>query len=286
MSTGKLVIRRYRRKKKNGLEKSLTAGMLGVCILFSTGFTNGNRNVTVNADGASVTFQTKYTSPELILNQAGIKMNHHDEYTLQKHDSKREEITVHRAVPVTLHYQGQNTEVYTSKQTVGDALKDLGYTKDAYEADLDPETKITSNLKISITDIPQKPVEKVPDPVWIPAENSEPVAPAYSEAPVVYTEMGPVGYAAAMTMEATAYLPTDGSATGITATGVAAQRGIVAVDPDVIPLGTSVYIPGYGVALAADTGGAINGHRIDLCMESYDEAMQFGRRDVTVYVLQ
>ena len=64
-----------------------------------------------------------------------------------------------------------------------------------------------------------------------------------------------------------------------------AQYGIAAVDTDVIPLGTRLYIPGYGEAIAADTGGAIVGDRIDLCMESYSEAMAFGRRDVTVYVL-
>ena len=87
-------------------------------------------------------------------------------------------------------------------------------------------------------------------------------------------------------MEATAYLPTDGSAEGLTAMGIPATYGIVAVDPDVIPLGSRVYIPGYGEALAADTGGAIYGYRIDLCMESYDEAMDFGRRNVTVFVLK
>ena len=92
-------------------------------------------------------------------------------------------------------------------------------------------------------------------------------------------------YTAVMSMEATAYLPTDGSAEGITATGVPATYGIVAVDPSVIPLGTRVYIPGYGVALAADTGGAIIGYCIDLCMESYEECMNFGRRNITVYVL-
>jgi len=51
---------------------------------------------------------------------------------------------------------------------------------------------------------------------------------------------------------------------GITATGVPVDRGIVAVDPSVIPLGTEVYIPGYGYAIAADTGGAIRGNMIDL----------------------
>ena len=58
------------------------------------------------------------------------------------------------------------------------------------------------------------------------------------------------------------------------------------MDPNVIPLGTRLYIPGYGMAIAADTGGAIRGHKIDLLMESYGEAMEFGRRSVEVYVLQ
>ena len=70
-----------------------------------------------------------------------------------------------------------------------------------------------------------------------------------------------------------------------TASGMPAQYGIAAVDTDVIPLGTRLYIPGYGEAIAADTGGAIYGNRIDLCMNSYGEAMNFGRRYVTVYVL-
>ena len=93
-------------------------------------------------------------------------------------------------------------------------------------------------------------------------------------------------YASVMSMEATAYLPTDGSGTGMTATGIPATYGVVAVDPGVIPLGTRLYIPGYGEAVAADTGGAINGYKIDLCMESYEECMNFGRRTITVYVLQ
>jgi 3D (Asp-Asp-Asp) domain-containing protein len=53
----------------------------------------------------------------------------------------------------------------------------------------------------------------------------------------------------------------------------------------VIPLGTRVFIPGYGVALAADTGGYIKGERIDLCIEDYNEAIQFGRRNLEVYIL-
>ena len=103
---------------------------------------------------------------------------------------------------------------------------------------------------------------------------------------IIETVNGNLVYVEAIDMEATAYLPTDGGSAGLTATGIPATFGIVAVDPYVIPLGTRVYIPGYGEALAADTGGAICGNRIDLCMESYWQAMDFGRRMVTVFVLK
>ncbi len=92
-----------------------------------------------------------------------------------------------------------------------------------------------------------------------------------------------VGY---QQMEATAYLPADGNGDGLTATGVPAAYGVAAVDPDIIPLGTRIFVPGYGIALAADVGGAIDGHIVDLCYEDYDEAMEFGRREVEVYLLE
>lgn len=97
-----------------------------------------------------------------------------------------------------------------------------------------------------------------------------------------------VALGAAMTMIATAYTADTATAapTGYTATGILAREGVVAVDPHVIPLGTKLFVPGYGFALAADTGGAIIGNRIDLCMDSYDKAVQFGRRPVQVYVLK
>ena len=103
--------------------------------------------------------------------------------------------------------------------------------------------------------------------------------------PMVNTGYGNVPYKAVYTMEATAYIPSDGGGSGITASGIPAARGCVAVDTSVIPLGTRLFIPGYGIAIAADTGGAIYGNRVDLCMDTYGEAMAFGRRTVEVYVL-
>ena len=60
---------------------------------------------------------------------------------------------------------------------------------------------------------------------------------------------------------------------------------VIAVDPNVIPLGSKVFIPGYGEFVAGDTGGAINGTRIDIHMEDLDAAWSFGRRQMDIQIL-
>lgn len=83
-------------------------------------------------------------------------------------------------------------------------------------------------------------------------------------------------------MQATAY-----TYTGFrTATGLSPAVGMVAVDPGVIPMGSRLYIEGYGYARAADTGGAVKGNTIDLFMEEYSQCINWGRRSVKVYILQ
>ncbi len=94
----------------------------------------------------------------------------------------------------------------------------------------------------------------------------------------------PSQYKKVMTMESSAYSAADSS--GYTARGNALRRGFVSVDPSVIPLGTELFIEGYGFAIADDTGGAIRGHMIDVAMDSHYEAIQWGRRNVKVYVLK
>ena len=89
-----------------------------------------------------------------------------------------------------------------------------------------------------------------------------------------------------LTMESTAYY-----GHGITASGLKPVRnpdGIstIAVDPDVIPLGTKVYVSGYGLAIAADTGGAIKGNIIDVFLNTNEECISWGRRNVTVQILE
>ena len=95
----------------------------------------------------------------------------------------------------------------------------------------------------------------------------------------------PNKYSRVLTMQASAYSAQDPGNGNYTATGSRLKKGIVSVDPRLIPLGTRLYVEGYGYAVADDVGGAIKGHRIDLAYDSRSEALQFGRQTVKVYVL-
>lgn len=88
-----------------------------------------------------------------------------------------------------------------------------------------------------------------------------------------------------LTMQATAYWADPSWSNGWTALGLRAGQGVVAVDPSVIALGTRLFIPGYGPAIAGDTGGAIIGDRIDLGMNTGQQAIDFGERWIQVDVL-
>lgn len=99
----------------------------------------------------------------------------------------------------------------------------------------------------------------------------------------------PVNVQKEITVTATAYTANDGGISGITKTGVDlnANRNakVIAVDPSVIPLGTKVYVEGYGEATAEDTGGAIKGHKIDLFIPDKKDAFNWGVKTVKVKIL-
>lgn len=82
-----------------------------------------------------------------------------------------------------------------------------------------------------------------------------------------------------LTVDAVAY-----SLPGYTASGLPVGQGVVAVDPSVIPLGTRMFVPGYGPAVAADVGSAIQGLIIDLWFPTYEQAAAWGRKTVTITV--
>lgn len=88
-------------------------------------------------------------------------------------------------------------------------------------------------------------------------------------------------------MRSTAYTPYDGGGEGRTALGGFAGKGHAAVDPRVIPLGSIVFIEGYGYAICDDIGGAIHGNVIDVGVDTLEQAYQWGTKSrVTVYLVR
>lgn len=246
------------------------------------------------------------------------------------------QISVVRAIPITLTVGGDARPALAAANTVAGAIKVLGITAGPLDRVYpDPSTPLTAGLRITVekrgwrTWVERRPIpfgsRMVPDKelftgntivrshgkegvearsVLVQVADGRPVAVEPFAWAVVHqpvpeivavgtrTLVGPYRQflgRESMVFEATAYYPGPrnygGGVGARTATGMLAQRGVVAVDPAVIPLGTLLYIDGYGYALAADTGGAIRGKRVDLCYNTYEEAIQFGRHPVKVYIL-
>ena len=89
-----------------------------------------------------------------------------------------------------------------------------------------------------------------------------------------------------ITVSATAYSAYDPGNGPYTASGTPVRHGVIAVDPSFIPIGTRVYIPGYGEAVAEDIGGAIVGNIIDIAFDTHEEAIEFGRQELEIYILE
>jgi 3D (Asp-Asp-Asp) domain-containing protein len=92
-----------------------------------------------------------------------------------------------------------------------------------------------------------------------------------------------------ITVKATAYTASCEGCSGTTATGINLKANpnekVIAVDPAVIPLGSKVYVEGYGNAIAGDTGGAIKGNRIDVFIPAEQDAINFGVKQLKVTIL-
>jgi 3D (Asp-Asp-Asp) domain-containing protein/LysM repeat protein len=142
-----------------------------------------------------------------------------------------------------------------------------------------PQAEATTESAPGVEASAPAPVESVPAveaPAPAPAES----APAVEAAAPSPKEI---------TVEATAYTASCEGCSGITATGINLlenpNQKVISVDPSVIPLGSKVYVEGYGEAIAGDTGGAIQGNKIDVFIPSKQDAINFGRKQLKVTIL-
>lgn len=126
-----------------------------------------------------------------------------------------------------------------------------------------------------------------PNEVPVTKSESEPIEATTSQR--VETSAPPSDAERTMTVEATAYTAYCNGCSGTTANGTDLRANphlkVIAVDPRVIPLGTKVWVEGYGEAVAADTGGAIKGNKIDVFIPNKSGAYEWGRRTVTIKIL-
>ncbi|WP_456271255.1 LysM peptidoglycan-binding domain-containing protein [Bacillus sp. AK031] len=141
----------------------------------------------------------------------------------------------------------------------------------------------------------QEPAASAEPEAAEPAAEATASAPAVEETVPAQPTQTPVNTqpteekANAITVKATAYTAYCPGCSGTTRTGVDLRANpdakVIAVDPDVIPLGTRVYVEGYGYATAQDTGGAINGKKIDVFIPERQDALDWGVRSVKVTIL-
>lgn len=139
------------------------------------------------------------------------------------------------------------------------------------------QQKVEESYKSEVSNLKEKLAFKMANEAKAEAVSSQP-------------SRGEPSHGRTVTVEATGYIAMcKEGCTGITATGLNLKANphmkVIAVDPDVIPLGTKVYVPGYGYAVAADTGGGINGHEIDVHFPTTQDARNWGRRTIQIKIL-
>ena len=323
------------------------------CLIATLALTAFAQNTYVITDGDQVTVHTSFTAdPAKALNEAGVQLDSDDFYTTEAVDGVSE-ITVQRAISVTIHYGGQDIQTTSYGETLGALLERLGIpTTKGYQISAPLNTLTYEGMDVSVSRVVETQETYTVDIPYETTYCEDPSLPAGEEkvlvegvtgqmlcqADVVYQDSselrrtvlketvvqmpidrvvavgtgaaaevqeGPVfgdGYIQLPTGEvltythtdqyvATAYTMYDDGCDNITATGSQVHVGVVAVDPSVVPYGTRMFIVTndgqyiYGIATAEDCGSGVNGKRLDLFMNTLEEAFAFGRRDCTVYFL-
>jgi 3D (Asp-Asp-Asp) domain-containing protein len=198
-----------------------------------------------------------------------------------------------------VHYEGNLLKKGSHGEQVKDAqehLKELGYYKGHLDGNYGPLTRLAvlrfqkvNHLKLDGIIGPEtfKVLHSASPKKAIKREME--VANKSEHRRIQQTSRSLVSATTVMYVSATAYTAYCPGCSGTTATGIDLRAHpdakVVAVDPNIIPLGTKLYIEGYGYAVAGDTGGAIKGKHIDLFMPSREDALKWGRRTVKVTIL-
>lgn len=173
----------------------------------------------------------------------------------------------------------EKSEEQTESAKIPPVEKPVKQTESAKTQSAEKSVKQAESPKTQSADEPKQETERVETKAAIqPNEQSK-------EAEKTVVEAGDT-----ISVEATAYTVESAGGNGITTIGIDLNKNpdakVISVDPNVIPLGTKVYVEGYGHAIAGDTGSAIKGNKIDVYLPTEEEALNWGRRTVNVTILE
>ena len=130
-------------------KRVLVCGILMSSMMLTTGFT-ANKHVTIAVDGHTVELNTSYRTPANILSQAGVTMQDEDSIKINYDENGNTILTVERAVPVTVEFEGNKIELMTSRHTVEEVMGTLGYVGDGYVVDKALDSAIETGMTIKV----------------------------------------------------------------------------------------------------------------------------------------
>ncbi len=253
-------------------------------------------NVSLSVDGQQLKLKTVKDTVEEVLMERNIKLNKLDKISPKLEEKVKEGLNVsitrveekilEKREKINFSKEVKKTDKYetgTKKLIQGGELGEkLISTKVIYENGKEVSRKVVGEK------VTKKPINEV-----LAVGTLNLVRPSRGS-----KTLPAMNYSRKLKVRATAYTSDynhlgyrDDPYAGMTASGKRAKRNpngysTIAVDPRVIPLGTKVYIEGYGLAIAEDTGGAIKGNKVDLYMDTYPQTQNWGVRTVDMYILQ
>lgn len=195
----------------------------------------------------------------------------------------------------TIIYPSQELKIEDVSEThvvvLGDTLFDIAKLHNISVDELMVRNQLTSDLIQPGDELiieGTKKVERKVSAAALPVANVS-NAPAKTSVPAAKPSAPVASTAKELTVTSTAYTASCEGCSGITATGIDLNANpnqkVISVDPTVIPLGSKVWVEGYGEAIAGDTGGSIKGNKIDIFIPSKAEAINWGKKTVKVKIL-
>lgn len=257
--------------------------------------------VELTADGAVQSFMTPEKTVKDFFEVENITVQDVDKLSVEMEDpiTRDMEISIVRVTselveeiqPIEFAVQEKRDQNILKGKTEVKQEGSLGQRKITKErtyedGELVSEVEVGNEVVVQATDKIVAIGTKVPVVVKVPAST---LTKKPSKASIYASRGGAVpselSYSKSMRVEATAYSGHNITATGTKPVRVPGGWSSIAVDRRVIPLGTRVYVENYGYAIAEDVGGAIKGNRIDVFMNSKSDSRSWGRRNVTIYIL-